>query len=266
MRSPSSAPPAPSGGVDGQHGDGQGVVLVQAEPADQFVGQGRLPRSPRAGDAQHRHGPSASGPGQGRDHLGPDGAGLDARDEAGQALVAAGQGVVERGHVRRRHSQVDVALADEHVDHPLEPELLPVGRREDPLDAVGLQLGDLRGDDDPASAPVDLDVAPALGSQPVHQVAEVLHVAALIGADRHPLDVFGDGCFHHVVHRPVVAQVDDLGPLGLQEAAHDVDGGVVAVEQARGGDEAHRMHRVVEPGRAGRARGSGHSQNSSTSY
>jgi gamma-glutamyltranspeptidase / glutathione hydrolase len=36
-----------------------------------------------------------------------------------------------------------------------------------------------------------------------------------------------------------VAQVDHLGALRLDQPAHDVDGGVVAVEQAGGGDEAH---------------------------
>jgi hypothetical protein len=36
-----------------------------------------------------------------------------------------------------------------------------------------------------------------------------------------------------------VAQVDHLGAHALQDAAHDVDGRVVAVEQRGGGDEAH---------------------------
>ena len=45
-----------------------------------------------------------------------------------------------------------------------------------------------------------------------------------------------------------MAQVHDLGPLGLQEPTHDVDGGVVPVEQAGGGHEAHRVDRPVELG------------------
>jgi hypothetical protein len=35
-----------------------------------------------------------------------------------------------------------------------------------------------------------------------------------------------------------VAEVDDLRSAGLQDAAHDVDGGIVPVEEAGGGDEA----------------------------
>ena len=59
-------------------------------------------------------------------------------------------------------------------------------------------------------------------------------MAALVGADGDTLDVLVDGGADDLVDRAVVAQVDDLGPLGLQEAAHDVDGGVVPVEQAGG--------------------------------
>jgi hypothetical protein len=40
-------------------------------------------------------------------------------------------------------------------------------------------------------------------------------------------------------------EVDDLGAHALQDAPHDVDGRVVAVEQAGGGDEAHLVRRAV---------------------
>ena len=89
---------------------------------------------------------------------------------------------------------------------------------------------------------------PALGPQPVDQVPEVLDVAALVGADGHALDVLVDRGPDHLVDRAVVAEVDDLGPLGLQEPAHDVDGGVVAVEEAGRGDEADRVVGPVELG------------------
>jgi hypothetical protein len=60
-----------------------------------------------------------------------------------------------------------------------------------------------------------------------------------------PMHVFlqrgGDDLFHAAV----VAQVDDLGTHALQDAPHDVDGCIVAVEQAGGGDEAHLVRRAV---------------------
>ena len=51
---------------------------------------------------------------------------------------------------------------------------------------------------------------------------------------------------YHLVDGPVVAEVDNLGSLSLEQPADDVDGGVVPVEQAGCGDEAHRVGRHVE--------------------
>ncbi len=45
---------------------------------------------------------------------------------------------------------------------------------------------------------------------------------------------------HDVLDCAVVAEVDDFGALRLDQAAHDVDRGIVAVEQAGRGDEAQR--------------------------
>ena len=89
--------------------------------------------------------------------------------------------------------------------------------------------------------------APAL-AQEVDEVVEVLHVAALVRADRDALHVLRDRGGHDLVDRAVVAEVDDLGALALQDAPHDVDRGVVAVEQARGGDEPDRMDGDVQRG------------------
>ena len=57
------------------------------------------------------------------------------------------------------------------------------------------------------------------------------------------------------MHAAVVAQVDHLAAGALQNAAHDVDGRVMAVEQAAGGDNAdficggigsYRLHLVLQ--------------------
>lgn len=42
----------------------------------------------------------------------------------------------------------------------------------------------------------------------------------------------------NLLHTGVMAQVDHFAAGALQDAAHDVDGRVVAVEQAAGGDDA----------------------------
>ena len=81
--------------------------------------------------------------------------------------------------------------------------------------------------------------------QQVFHILEELQVAALVGGDGDALYVFLDGAFHDLRHRPVMSQVDDLGTLGLQQPPHDVDRGIVSVEQRRGSDEANFMYRTI---------------------
>ena len=71
-------------------------------------------------------------------------------------------------------------------------------------------------------------------------------MAALVRAHGDALDVFSNGGVYDFIDGPVVAQVDNLGTLSLEEPADDVDGGVVAVEQARRRDKAHRVGGNVE--------------------
>jgi len=103
--------------------------------------------------------------------------------------------------------------------------------------------------DDHASAPaVDPDVSGAPLAQQLDEVGEVLHVAALVRAHRDALDVLLERSGDHLVHRAVVPEVDDLGALSLQDPPHDVDRGVVPVEEARGRHEPHGVRGHVEFG------------------
>ena len=79
-------------------------------------------------------------------------------------------------------------------------------------------------------------------------VAEELQVSALIRGDRNRLGVFLHGGDSDVGRRSIMTEVDDLSAGGLQDAAHDVDGRVVAVEQRRGGHDANVMTRFVRHG------------------
>ena len=94
---------------------------------------------------------------------------------------------------------------------------------------------------------------PASAKQVVH-VAEVLVVAALVGRHGDALGVLLDRGLDDLAHRTVVPEVDDLGAAGLRDPAHDVDRGVVAVEQRGRGDEAHA---VAQGERLGGRRGVG---------
>ena len=64
-------------------------------------------------------------------------------------------------------------------------------------------------------------------------------MAALVGTDGNALRVFLQGSGYHLFHTAVVPEVNDLGAHAHQDAAHDVDGSVVPVEQAGCRHETH---------------------------
>jgi len=66
-------------------------------------------------------------------------------------------------------------------------------------------------------------------------------VAALVTGHGDALGVFLDGAVDDLGHGAVMAQVDDLGARRLQDAPHDVDGRIMAVEKRGGGDNPDVM-------------------------
>ena len=108
-----------------------------------------------------------------------------------------------------------------------------------------MQLANFGWHNHAAAAAKDLNVfAPALAQQ-VHHVFEILHVAALVRADRDALRIFLQSSSDHFLDRAVVAQVNDLGPHALQNAPHDVDGRVMPIKQTGRGDKTHFVRRSV---------------------
>jgi hypothetical protein len=227
------------GGVDGEHGDAELVLLVEAEAAHQLVGERGLAGAAGAGDAEHRDG----APG-GEVELGGQASGLDEREGAGQGRRVARVEAVERR--RRLGGEVDVALPDHQVDHPGQTEPLAVLGGEDAGHAPLVQQLDLARHDHATAAAVDPDVPGAALAQQFHQVGEVLDVPALVRADRDALRVLLERGRHDLVDRPVVAEVHHLRALALEDAPHDVDRRVVAVEEARRTDEADGVRGHVQ--------------------
>ena len=76
-------------------------------------------------------------------------------------------------------------------------------------------------------------------TQQIDHVFEVFDMAALVRTDGNALHVFLQSGSDHLVNRAVVAEVYHFSAHALQDAAHDVDGGVVAVKQTGGSDKAH---------------------------
>ena len=108
------------------------------------------------------------------------------------------------------------------------------------LNAVIVQRLDLVQGDRAATAGEYADVVCAALFQQVDHVAEVLVVPALVAGDCYGIGVFLDRRADNIHHAAVVAQVNHLGALRLDQAAHDVDGGIVAIKQAGSGDKTQR--------------------------
>ena len=120
----------------------------------------------------------------------------------------------------------------------------------DALDTVGFQLADLLRGDGATAAAKNADVRGIALLEHVDHVLEVLDVTTLVGGQRDGIGIFLQGRADDFLDGAVVAEMDHFGTLRLDQAAHDVDSGVVSIKQAGGGDETQRCG--IAGGRAGR--------------
>ena len=171
--------------------------------------------------------------------------GLGERDGAGQRAPCrprSRSSQRRRGHARRGRRRTHRIIS---LIIPGRPRRWPSSGLKMRATPYSCSSCDLARHDHAAAAAEDLDVPAAALAQQVDHVLEVLDVAALVRADRDALRVLLQRGRDDLVDRAVVAEVDHLGALALQDAPHDVDRRVVAVEQARRGDEADGVRRHV---------------------
>ena len=168
---------------------------------------------------------------------------LGAGDGAGHGEAVAAEDLL--GRDRAGLPQVVVAVGDDAVDHPDQTHPLAVLGREDGDPGVAQAL-DLVAHDDAAAPADDLHVAGALGAQRLDEVLEVLDVPALVRRHGDALHVLLERGVDDLGHRAVVPEVDHLAALALEDPPHDVDRGVVAVEEARRRDQADRVGGTVQ--------------------
>ena len=150
--------------VDGEHRDPELVLLVEAESADELVGQRRLAGAAGPGDADD--GRRAAFARRRRSRRGacgstrPSSSAVIRLASAPSSPASTGStdsmGATTGSLSRRRHDR---------VDHAGESEALAVSGREDSRDAVVMQRRDLAVDDDPTSASEDPHVPQAAGPQ-----------------------------------------------------------------------------------------------------
>ncbi len=174
------------------------------------------------------------------------GAVLQRRDELRQRAPGGVAVALDRRQILRRiGAQVAVAAHQHLAYHARQAHALAVFGAVDARHAVVHQGADFARHDHAAAAAKYLHLGAAALAQQIDHVLEILHMPALVGADGNALHILLQGGRHHLIDRAVVPKVDHLGSHALQQPAHDVDGGVVAVEQAGGGDEAHLVARAV---------------------
>ena len=231
----------------------QGVALVEADAADQLVGQRRFARATGSGHTQHWDFHGRSTLAQSLQQVGIDRAAFTrtlAVFQRGDQLRQRAPGgfavATDRVQAARRVA-ADVAVAAHHhlANHPRQAHALSVLGAEDAAHAVGLQFGNFGGHDDAAAAAKHLDLRAATRAQQIHHVLEILHMPALVGAERDALRVFLQGGAHYLIDRTVVAQMDHLRAHALQDAAHDVDRCVMPVKQAGRCDKPHLVAGAV---------------------
>ncbi len=126
------------------------------------------------------------------------------------------------------------------VDHAVQAEAPAVFGGVDLLDAVPFQSVDLLRRDGAPAADDHPDMLVTTLPEHVHHVGEVLVVAALVGAHRDGIGVLLDRGTHDIGDATVMAQMDHLRPVRLEQAPDHVDRGIMAVEQGGGRDEAQR--------------------------
>ncbi len=235
-----------SGRVDGDQADFHLVALVEAETANQFIGQGRLAGAAGAGNPQDRCGQVRSGLEQRLPELGSN-AIFEQGDDPGElAPVTAGQGC--DGLLCRFTGQIghfEIGLVHDIVDHALQAHLDAVFRSIKAGYPVLVQLLDLGRNNDAAPAPENLDLTAAAFPEQIDHVLEELQMPPLIGGHGDALDVFLQGGVDDFLHRAVVSQMDDLGAGRLHDPSHDVDGRVMAVKKRGRGNEANLVLRLV---------------------
>ena len=231
-------------GIDAEDRHG-GVVRALQEAQHDLVDERRLAR---AAGARHADDGGARGPRQGVDRLRGGTAASVLPSKSSRSIwvssvprrrcslgVDLGEGGLERHLGGRR----EVRLLEHVVDHALEAELAAVLGAEDAVDAGRVQRLDLLGNDHAAAAAEDLHVRGAVLGEEVLRVAEELHVPALVGRDGDALHVLLDRGLDDLADGPVVTEVDHLGAGVLEDPPHDVDRGVVPVEERGRGHEAH---------------------------
>lgn len=112
-------------------------------------------------------------------------------------------------------------------------------------DTVCFQLLNLIRQNHTPTAGKYLDMASTLLLEEVIHVFEIFRVATLVAGHSNGLGIFLYGGIDHLFNAPVVAQVDHFTTCSLYDPAHDIDGRIMAIEEAGSGNDTHLVLGLV---------------------
>ena len=111
--------------------------------------------------------------------------------------------------------------------------------------AIRMQFLDFRRHDHATATAEDFDVLTAPFLEQVDHVFEKLDMPPLVRRDGDALNILLHGGGDDFIDRTIMAKMDHLNPGRLQDAPHDVDRGIVTIEQGCRGDEAYFVLRLI---------------------
>ncbi|CAI8277634.1 MAG: Uncharacterised protein [Flavobacteriia bacterium] len=154
---------------------------------------------------------------------------LKGRDHARHRTIVVR---VERLHfLLKGFAQLEITFFDQIVDHALQPHGPAVVRTVDTRYPIGHQFLDLLRQDDAASSAEYFDVLGPCFLEQIDHEFEVLIVTALVGSHGNGLRIFLYRGMDHFLYAAVVSEMDHFTARRLNDAPHDVDGCIVAIEQ-----------------------------------
>jgi hypothetical protein len=128
-----------------------------------------------------------------------------------------------------------ITLLYQVIDHALQSHRTAIVWVINARNAMSVQVGDFLGQNGSAAATKYFDMSRSALFQQIVHVFEILIVTALVAGHGNGLRVLLNGAIDHLIHAAVVTQMDDFATGALDDAAHDIDRGIVAIEKRGGG-------------------------------
>ena len=138
-----------------------------------------------------------------------------------------------------------IALLHQIIDHALKTHGPPIIGCVYPRNTISHQFLNFFRKDDPASPTKYFDVSSTTLLKQIIHIFKILHMTALIRRHGDSVNVFLNGRIYHLIYTTIMTKVDHFNSGTLDDAPHDIDGGVVAIKKRGSGNDTYFMLRQV---------------------